>query len=273
MAKRTVLFISDRTGITVQNLGHSLLTQFPGVEVERVNLPFIDSEEKMQAVLQRIERIRELEGRPPVIFASLVDVELEARLQATGARIIDFFQTFLPTLEQEFGVVSSHKAGYAHGIGDAADYARRVEAVNFALSHDDGLGLRSLGQADLILVGVSRSGKTPTSLYLALQFGIRTANYPLTEEDFEHNDLPKSVQGLETRIFGLSIQPERLHQIRSERRPDSDYSALRQCYFEVHWAERVFQAKRIPFVHTTVLSIEELAVTIINRMGLERRVF
>lgn len=273
LAKRTVLFVSDRTGITVQNLGHSLLTQFPEVEVERVNLPFIDSEAKMQAVLDRIQALTLRDGRPPVVFASLVDSTLTGRLQAAGALIIDFFQAFVPTLEREFGVDSSHTVGFAHGIGNGADYARRVDAVNFALSHDDGLGLRSLDQADLVLVGVSRSGKTPTSLYLALQFGIRTANYPLTEEDFPNPGLPAGLQGMEGRLFGLSIQPERLHQIRSERRPDSEYAALRQCYFEVHWAERLFQSRDIPFVHTTVLSIEELAVTIINRMGLERRMF
>jgi len=148
-----------------------------------------------------------------------------------------------------------------------------VDAINFTLSHDDGTGLHSLGGADLILVGVSRSGKTPTSLYLALQFGVRTANYPLTEEDFVSRGLPKCLRPVRDRLVGLSIQPERLHQIRSERRPNSRYASLQQCCFEVQWAERLFQANAIPFLHTTVSSIEEIAVSIMNRIGLHRRVF
>lgn len=271
--KRKVFFISDRTGITVQNLGHSLLTQFPDVEVEQINLPFVDNPEKMALVLQRIEAALGLDGQTPLVFASLVDGELRAMLGRSGAPVIDFFQTFIPTLERELGTAASSSVGRAHGMTDVTSYNQRVDAVNFTLGHDDGTGLRSLNGADLILVGVSRSGKTPTSLYLALQFGVRTANYPLTEDDFERPGLPKCLGPVRDKLVGLSIQPERLHQIRSERRPNSRYASLQQCYFEVQWAERLFQDNRIPYLHTTVSSIEEIAVSIMNRVGLQRRVF
>jgi regulator of PEP synthase PpsR (kinase-PPPase family) len=271
--KRKVFFISDRTGITVQNLGHSLLTQFPEVEVEQVNLPFVDNPEKMELVLQRVLASSGPNGEMPLVFASLVDGALRAMLGRSGVPVIDFFQAFIPILERELGTPASGFVGRAHGMVDVASYNQRVDAINFTLGHDDGTGLQSLSGADLVLVGVSRSGKTPTALYLALQFGMRTANYPLTEEDFESPNLPKYLRPVRDRLVGLSIQPERLHQIRSERRPNSPYASLQQCYFEVQWAERLFQAHQLPFLHTTVSSIEEIAVSIMNRMGLQRRVF
>lgn len=273
MAKRTVFFISDRTGITVQMLGHSLLTQFAEVELERVPIPFVDSPEKVQEVVRRVRAAAEADAAPPLVFATFVDPELSAQLERAGARVLDFFASFIPALEQEFSAVSSHAAGRAHGMGDFVNYSRRVDAVNFALGHDDGVGLGSLDKADVVLLGVSRSGKTPTSLYLALLFGVRAANYPLTDEIFDSAGLPSSLRGCKRKLFGLSIEPERLHQIRSERRRDSYYSSLKQCRFEVQWAESLFRTENIPFLNATVRSIEEIAVAIINQMGLKHRVF
>jgi len=273
MAKRTVFFVSDRTGITVQMLGHSLLTQFPEVEVEQVSIPFVDTTEKMQEVARQVRAAAQSDAAAPLVFATSVDPELAVLLERAGGRVLDFFGSFIPALEREFSAVSSHAPGRAHGMGDFVNYSGRVDAVNFALSHDDGVGLESLDKADVVLLGVSRSGKAPTALYLALLFGVRAANYPLTEESFDSAGLPASLQLRKRKLFGLTIEPQRLHQIRSERRRDSHYSSLKQCRFEVHWAESLFRTENIPFLDATVRSIEEIAVAIINRMGLKHRVF
>jgi len=273
MTKRTVFFLSDRTGITVQVLGNSLLTQFANVEMDRVAVPFVDTPEKMDEVKRRIAGAAEADCLLPIVFSTVVDSALLASLKTCSAPVFDFFDTFIPSLEREFGQASSHSVGRSHGMDDFKTYNRRVEAVNFALAHDDGIGLRTLEKADVVLTGVSRSGKTPTTLYLALQFGVYAANYPLTEEDFSSPRLPKVLEQVRSRLFGLSIEPERLHQLRSERRPGSAYAALSQCRFEIQWAERLFQSEKLPFIKTTTRSIEEIAVAIINSLGLERRAF
>ena len=273
MPKRKVFFLSDRTGITVQMLGHSLLTQFPGVDVDRVTIPFVDTKEQMQKVLARIRQSAAEDEAQPLVFTTLVDTDLLHMLDSAEVHVFDFFDTYIPMLEREFGTTSSHSVGRAHGMGDLASYKLRVDAVNFALRHDDGVGIEGFHKADLVLVGVSRTGKTPTSLYLALQFGVRAANYPLTDEDMTTQRLPPGLVAVRDKLFGLNIEPERLRQIRAERRPDSRYCSMQQCRFEVQWAEHLFKAHRIPYLNTTVRSIEELAAGIMSQMGLQRRVY
>lgn len=273
MAKRSVFFISDRTGITVQAMGHSLLTQFPGEEFDWFAFPFVDTVEKMRHIVELIRAAKAKEGAPPVVFSTLVDVPLYRLLKESEVKIYDFFATFIPSLEQDFGVDSTHAAGRTHGIHDEASYDQRVAAVNFALAHDDGIGVESMERAEVILLGVSRSGKTPTTLYLAMQFAIFTANYPLTDEHFPHPCLPNELQKYRHKLFGLSIESERLHHIRSERRPNSHYASLTKCRQETQWAERLFRQEKIPYLNTTTRSIEEIAVAVINRLGLRRLPF
>jgi regulator of PEP synthase PpsR (kinase-PPPase family) len=168
---------------------------------------------------------------------------------------------------------SSHAAGRSHGIANSHDYFARMEAINFTQAHDDGAQTRDLPKAQVILVGVSRCGKTPTSLYLALQFGIRTANFPLTPDDFVERRLPDSILPFRDKLFGLTIHPDRLREIREERRPGSRYASLENCRFEVREAESMMESERIPVVDTTTKSIEEIATTILHRTGLRRSVF
>lgn len=271
--KRTVFLISDRTGITVETLVHTLLTQFDEDLFERVTLPFIDSLEKIHAAVQQINAAALQDGVPPLVFSSLVDAGCREALRRSRGVLFDFFDDFIWRLEEVLGRKSAHAVGRSHGIGNVTAYDERVEAVNFALSYDDGARLKNLGDADLVLLGVSRSGKTPTCLYLALQFGIRAANYPLTEEDFPRVGLPPALEEHRAILFGLSIAPERLQKIRQQRRPDCEYSSLAQCRREIQWAERLYTAHRIPFVNTTAMSIEEIAAAIMHRSGVKRRVF
>jgi len=265
--KRKVFYVSDRTGITAETLGHSLLTQFDGIDFERESLRFIDSIDKARAAAAAINDVARDTGVRPLVFSTLVEtVERDIVADAEGV-FFDLFDVFIEPLEQELGTLSSHTAGRSHGMQNARGYASRIDAVNFALQHDDGSTTREYDRADVILLGVSRSGKTPTCLYLALQYGINAANYPLTEDDLAELALPARVLHYRDKLFGLTIRPERLHQIRSERRPNSRYASLRQCQTEVHQVEAMFRNARVAYLDSTRMSVEELAATIMDRMG------
>lgn len=270
--KRPVFFISDRTGITVEMLGHTLLTQFEDVEFERINCPFVDSAEKVATVVEQVNRAAERgEGRP-LVFSSLVDPELREQAGQCAGVFFDLFDAFINPLEIELGVQSSHTVGRSHGMGVYATYKTRIDAVNFVLANDDGTSTRHYPDADIILIGVSRTGKTPTCLYLALHYGILAANYPLTEDDLDTNHLPDTLAPYRKKIYGLTIDSSRLQQIRTERRPNSPYASAKQCHFEVKAVEAMYQQEKIPFLDTSAVSIEEIATTILQKANLQRRI-
>lgn len=271
--KRTVYFVSDGTGISAQMLGHSLLTQFEGIEFQQVTLPFIDTPEKANECRGRIDAEAIAGYGRPIIFSTLVNANVRQVLRQANAVFIDFFETFIDPLEAGLGVKSNHTIGRSHSAADKNQYQRRIEAVNFTMSHDDGASHRELDQADVILVGVSRSGKTPTSLYLALQFGVKAANYPLIPEDFERMQLPGVLPAYSAKLFGLSIAPERLREIRQERRPDSKYSDPANCRYEVEHAEKLMRREGIRWINSTTKSIEEIAATILRELKIERHLY
>jgi regulator of PEP synthase PpsR (kinase-PPPase family) len=272
--RRTVFFISDRTGITAEMLGNSLLSQFEDFQFQRQTIPFVDSAEKIAAAIQRVNDAADRDGKPPVVFSSVVDEAASETIRCeVRALTLDLFQIFIAPLEAELGAKSSHTAGRSHGIANSSDYFARMDAINFTQMHDDGATTRDLAKAQVILVGVSRCGKTPTSLYLALQFGIRTANFPLTPDDFADHRLPGSILPHRARLFGLTINPDRLHKIREERRPGSRYAKLENCRREVREAEEMMHRERIPMLDTTAKSIEEIATTILHRAELARHIY
>ena len=269
--RRTVFFVSDGTGITAQMLGHSLLTQFEGVEFDQVTLPFVDSAEKAEECLARIEA--EAANGQPIVFSTLVNQEVRTVIRRANALFVDFFETFIDPLEAGLGVKSSHTIGRSHSAMDKKEYQQRIEAINFAMAHDDGASHRELGQADVILIGVSRSGKTPTSLYMALQFGVKAANYPLIPEDFHRMQLPEALRGFKSRLYGLTIAAERLHEIRQERRPDSRYAEMENCRFEIEEAQKLMRREGIRCINSTSKSIEEIATTILRELRIQRQVY
>jgi len=273
MATRAAFFVSDRTGITAEMLGHSLLTLFESVRFQEVTLPFVDTIEKAREVVARINEKAAVEGVRPIVISTLVNTDIAAIVGQANALFLDCFEIFISPLEKELGVPASHAIGRSHSVSDLVNYYHRIDAVNFALGHDDGIASRGLTEADIILVGVSRSGKTPTCLYMAMQFGIRAANYPFVPEDFAAGGLPKHLQPLRPRLRGLTIKPERLQQIRSERRPGSKYATLENCEFEVREAETLMRQEDIPFLDATSKSVEELATTILHEAKLERRIY
>ena len=273
-ARRTVFFISDRTGITAEMLGNSLLTQFDEFQFHRITIPFVDSPEKAAEALRQVNATAAAEERRPIVVSSLVDEVMSEQIRReANALTLDLFQVFIAPLEAELGAKSSHAAGRSHGIANSHEYFARMEAINFTQAHDDGIVTRDLGKAHVILLGVSRCGKTPTSLYLALQFGVRAANFPLTPDDFADRRLPASIVPFRDRFFGLTIMPERLREIREERRPGSKYATLENCRFEVKEAEHLMQQHGIPMLDTTSKSIEEIATTVLHRAKLARHVY
>jgi [pyruvate, water dikinase]-phosphate phosphotransferase / [pyruvate, water dikinase] kinase len=271
--RRTVFFVSDRTGITAEMLGNSLLSQFEAFDFQRRTIPFVDTPEKIAEVMRTIDRTGEETGVRPLVFSSIVDEAMSAQLGQANALFLDLFQVFIAPLEAELAAKSSHAAGRSHGIANSSDYFARMEAINFAQRHDDGAATRDLGKAQVILVGVSRCGKTPTSLYLALQFGVLSANFPLTPDDFVDHKLPASILPFRDRLFGLTIDPERLQHIRQARRPGSRYAQLDNCRYEVREAEQLMQREGISMIDTTSRSIEEIATTILHSAGLQRHTF
>jgi [pyruvate, water dikinase]-phosphate phosphotransferase / [pyruvate, water dikinase] kinase len=271
--RRTVFFVSDGTGITAQMLGHSLLTQFEGVEFNQVTLPFVDSVDRAAECLERIEReALRADGRP-IVFSTLVNGDVREVVRRANALFVDFFETFIGPLEDGLGIKSSHTIGRSHSAMDKQEYKLRIEAVNFAMAHDDGASHRELNEADVILVGVSRSGKTPTSLYLALQFGVKAANYPLIPEDFERDRLPEALHAYRKKLYGLTIAPERLQEIRRERRPGSQYADPGNCRYEIERAEALMRREGIRWINSTAKSIEEIATTILRELNLQRHVY
>ncbi len=271
--RKRVFFVSDRTGITVEALGSSLLTQFAEMDFLRLTLPFIDSVDKAREVVAQVNEAHRESGQRPLVFSSIVDDAVRTEINKADGLVLDVFERFIVPLENELGRKSMHAVGRSHSVSNAKDYNHRIEAINYTLSHDDGVTHRGLEEADIILVGVSRSGKTPTCLYMAMQFGIKAANYPLIPEDLEANRVPPSLLPLKQKVWGLSIAPERLHQIRSERRPDSRYAALENCRYEVSAAEKLMKQAQIPFLDSTTKSIEEIATHMLHEAHLVRRVY
>ena len=273
MPHRTVFFISDGTGITAETFGNAILAQFE-IKPRHVRLPFIDSVDKAHQAVRQINHTAEVEGNRPIVFTTLVNMEVLAVIKAQcNGMLLDMFGIFVAPLESELGIKSNHRVGRFSDASKSKEYDNRIEAINFSLAHDDGQSNRDLAGSDVILVGVSRSGKTPTSLYLAMQYGLKASNYPLIPEDFDRRQLPPALVPHRKKIFGLTIDPQRLSQIRNERRPNSAYASLPNCNHEIHEAEAMMRREGIRWLSTTTKSIEEIATTILQEVRPERLVY
>jgi regulator of PEP synthase PpsR (kinase-PPPase family) len=264
MPNRSVFFVSDGTGITAETFGKAILAQFE-ISPRQVRLPFMDSVDKAHQAVRQINHAAEVDGKRPIVFSTLVNMEVLAVIKETcQGMVLDMFGTFVAPLEKELNLTSNHRVGRFSDVSKSQEYHDRIEAINFSLAHDDGQSNRDLSSSDVILVGVSRSGKTPTSLYLAMQYGLKASNYPLIPEDFDRHELPPDLAPFKSKLFGLTIQPERLSEIRNERRPNSRYASLDNCRNEVHEAEAMMRREGIRWLSTTTKSIEEIATTILQ---------
>lgn len=271
--ERTVFVISDSTGITAETFSHSVLSQFQQFDFHAVRVPFIDTIEKAQDVVQRINRCFEETGEKPLVFSTLVDPKMAKLIGSSNCFFMDLFGGIVRHIERALGVKSDRSVGRSHSNVMSKQYSNRIDAINFSLAYDDGQLVNGLERADVILVGVSRCGKTPTSLYLAMQYGVKAANYPLIPDDFERGALPASLTQYRQKIFGLSIHPDRLSEVRNERRPNSKYASLKQCIQEVSEAERLMRMEGISWLSTTTKSIEEISTKILDEVGLNQRIY
>jgi len=270
MHTRTIFVVSDGTGITAETFGSALMTQF-NIKTRIVRIPFVDSADKAYQAVRQINHTGDVEGKKPIVFTTVVQTEVqEIILGHCKGMLLDMFGTFVQPLEEELGEKSMHRVGRFTDVSHSKEYFDRMEAINYTLAHDDGQSNRDLAGADVILVGVSRSGKTPTSLYLAMQFGLKVGNYPLIPEDFDRRQLPPALEPLRNKLFGLTIDPARLSSIRNERRPDSKYASLQNCRHEVAEAEAMMRRSSIKWLSTTTKSIEEIATTILQEVLPER---
>jgi regulator of PEP synthase PpsR (kinase-PPPase family) len=269
---RAVFYVSDGTGITVEKFGHSLLTQFTGYSFVTDRIPFVDDADKANDAAQRIRDAGEAHECRPIVIHSIVNPAIADILAATGALILDVFAPFIAMMEEELGTLRQSRVGHAHGMGNAESYHKRINAMNYALAHDDGVA-SNYDDADVILTAVSRAGKTPTCVYLALHYGVRAANYPLVEADLESDRLPPRLRAYKRKVFGLTIDPERLAQVREERRPHSKYAQLDTCQREVSAAEAMFETERIPTLSATHMSIEEIASKVMSTLRLKAEIF
>ena len=268
---RPVFIVSDGTAITAETLAHSVMTQFPDLVYDQQRIPFIDTPEKAHQVAKRIERTLNETGVRPLVFSTFVDPEISKEFLKTAPGFqVELFRSFVGPMERELGMKSTHTVGATLKIRNEERYNKRIAAIDYTLTHDDGQTNRGLDQAEVILVGVSRSGKTPTSLFLAMQFGIKVANYPLIPEDFDRGELPPALEPLRDKLFGLSIKPERLSEIRNERRPGSHYASIENCRKEIEDAEKLMRRNGIEWLNSTTKSIEEIAATIIAKQHLEK---
>ncbi|MCG8429314.1 MAG: kinase/pyrophosphorylase [Chromatiales bacterium] len=265
--KRTVFFVSESTGITAETLGHSLISQFEKtIDFNTVYMPYVNTAEKAQDLVERFDRVYEDEGYAPIVFATMAEPEIRVMLKRSRCLYIELFDTFIGILSKELGVNPSGEQGRTHGITNGDSYENRMSIINFAMTNDDGARLDKYDQADVILIGVSRSGKTPSCLYLAMHFGIRAANYPLTEEDFEQNKMPDVLLKHKDKLIALTIDPMRLNRIREERRPGSRYASLHRCQSEVRQALQFFMKHRLTVLDTTTHSIEEISSRIMSKI-------
>ncbi|MFY7697535.1 MAG: posphoenolpyruvate synthetase regulatory kinase/phosphorylase PpsR [Legionella sp.] len=270
--KRFVYMISDGTGITAESLGNSLVSQFEQIDFEKKTIPYVDTKEKANEVVALLNSCYQQSGIKPLVFMTLVNPEISAQIKQAHAKIFDLFSTFLDPLEQELNTKSSYTVGRTHGVANVESYNLRIEAVNYALEHDDGVKIRGYQHADIILIGVSRCGKTPSCLYMALQFGIMAANYPFAEDELIDFCLPTSLKPFKAKLFGLTIDPLRLHQIRTERRPNSLYASTEQCRLEIAEVEEMYKREAIPYLNTTRYSIEEITTKIMASAGIQRKI-
>ncbi|BCU07420.1 pyruvate, water dikinase regulatory protein [Allochromatium tepidum] len=263
---RTVFFVSESTGITAETLGHSLLSQFDTVEFEQVYMPYINTELRARALTQRMQEAADRDGARPIVFATMLDDEIRAILKNGNCFYVELFEVFVDPLARELGVPPSLKAGRSHAITKPSYYTKRIEAINFAMSNDDGIRPDNFHRADVVLTGVSRSGKTPTCLYLAMHYGLRAANYPITEEDFERGDVPQLLYDCKHKLFALTIDPQRLQLIREERRPGSPYASLKRCQDDIRMAHQIYKRLQVPVLNTTSQSIEEISSQIVKAL-------
>jgi len=257
--------VSDATGETIHSVARACLSQFEGVELHEHHWTLIRTSGQVQKVLGSVA------DHPGIVLFTVVSEELRNTLQAgcqrLGVPCIPVLDPVIAALTTYLGMESRGEAGRQHVLD--AHYFERIDAMTFALNHDDGQGLWSLHTADIILVGVSRSSKTPTAMYLANR-GLKVGNVPLVPSVAPPPELFAAAQSGGPIVIGLTKTPERLIQLRRNRlrllaqEEETDYVDPETVREEVAAARRLFTENRWPVIDVTRRSIEETAAAILQ---------
>ncbi|WP_172562643.1 posphoenolpyruvate synthetase regulatory kinase/phosphorylase PpsR [Vibrio furnissii] len=270
---RDVFYVSDGTAITCETLGHVVLGQFSFVPNEKT-FPFVETDDKLSDLIKQIEHSFQRSGVRPLVFFSIVIPEFRTRLLNAPAHCYDVLESIVQRVKDDIQMEPTPKLQRSRSVGkDSNTYFDRIAAIEYTLAHDDGISTKGLDQADVVLLGVSRSGKTPTSLYMAMQFGLRVVNYPFIADDIRALKLLPEFEIHRHKLFGLTIDPERLTEIRENRLSGSDYASTEQCQTELATVEALFRREAIPYINTSSLSVEEISTRILEKAGLKRRLF
>ncbi|TYC89974.1 pyruvate, water dikinase regulatory protein [Novosphingobium sp. BW1] len=262
MARFHLHLLSDSTGETLEMIAKAALAQFDDTEVLRHFWPMVRSQQHLDRIMG------EISTNPGLVFYTLVNENTRSRLEETcqklGLPAIAVLDGVTDALEALLGQEAKGRPGRQHRLDDA--YFARVDAIQFTIAHDDGIAWEDWEEADIVLAGVSRTSKTPTSIYLANR-GFKVANIPIVPE----SPPPPSLYGLKRPlVVGLTTAPERLIQVRRNRllslsqSPDTDYVQTEKVESEVKYARRMFADNSWPVIDVTRRSIEETAAAVIN---------
>jgi [pyruvate, water dikinase]-phosphate phosphotransferase / [pyruvate, water dikinase] kinase len=265
---RDVYYLSGSTGILAKDLGKALLCQFPDVPFREELIPFIQTEKEAEKAIERI-RSRST-GQVPMVISTLLGRKLNGILNHPDVEFLNIFDQFLRKIEDILEEKAVWKAGASRHPSERT-MIKRVEAIHYCIDHDDGSGTKDYDEAEVILLGVSRSGKTPVSVYLATQMGIKTANYPLVLDDSPSFRLPPYITRNKKRLIGLSITPQLLHQYREQRYANSSYASLSTCRSEINEVNTLYLNHDIPIVTSDGKSIEEIAIHVTQLLNLKKK--
>jgi len=257
MKKIKVYFISDGTGLSTEQLGKSILIQFPNINFEYKTIPFVNTLKKAQSIAKKINK-----EPSSMVFSTLIYDELNEQFDCGDFFYINFLKQTIDQIEAVKKFKSVPTMGLDYRLGEADHYEQRISAMDFTISSDDGNNVERYNNADIIIIGVSRTGKTPVSIYLALINGLSVANYPLVDLELESQSLPKSLQQYKNKLYGLTITPKRLQEIREKRRSTGKYASPHQVQAEIRYSESLFNKYSIPYIDTTSISVEEIATSI-----------
>lgn len=265
---KDIYYISDSTAILVKNLGHSLICQFPEINFIEEKFPFVNSVKEAQKVLAHI--LKRSGGRQPIVFSTIMNEDVRNVFNNSEIEFIDAYGHFLTRLEDCLEATALRVAGYYRTTTEV-DLAKRAENINFSLEHDDGTGLDGYPAADVILLGISRTGKTPISVYLATQMGLKAANFPLIDKYLTEYRLPDQIVRSKHKAVGLTTTPELLSSIRERRLPGSNYARLSTCLEEMDQADKIYKKYKIPTISSAGKSIEEIATQVSQELKLSKR--
>ncbi len=268
--KLKVVVISDGTGETASSITRAAMAQFPDKEIFFTRYKNIRTKEQIDAIFQ------EAAIHHDIVIYTIVSVQLRQYIAELSkrdhVRSVDVMGPLLTTFSNFFEAEPEYKPGLLHQVND--NYFNRVAAIEFTLNHDDGRNMSSLDEADVILVGISRTSKTPLSMYLSLE-GIKVVNVPIVMGV----ELPEKLFQIDQRkIFGLTIEPEALFQIRKNRlsrlglsKDEGDYADMSKVHEEIEWATKIFsENKRWPVFNVTGKALEETAAEILKLLNMRK---